>query len=97
MAGEKDVQEDRGPRIGLSPLRGKSWQALKKFQGWLPIRSHYAASATAAAWPKPEVEISSHGLTCRPHVGVLELRLSLIPNSGAHLAQLGIPHASYPH
>src|SRR5262247_2134869 len=60
---------------------------------WSDTRIPSPQPLEAAVWQASEVEISSHGLTCRPRTPVLEARLSLLPARGARLARPSIPHA----
>ncbi len=54
------------------------------------LPSQWAAQAIAAVGHAAEVEISSHGLTCRPRAAGLEAGLTLFPVDGAHLTRPGM-------
>jgi hypothetical protein len=49
--------------------------------------------APVAAWLELEGEISSPGLTCRPHVIVFACRPSLLPGGDRYLAPRGMRRA----
>jgi hypothetical protein len=65
--------------------------ARGEYYGEWSIRSQCTGRAITTVWQAAEVEISSHGLICRPHPPILEAEHRVFPVGGARLTRPGIP------